>query len=541
MKIGFRLGVYTAREVTDPSGLMAHGWKRFPDGTYRTTQQPAAGPFHKYAVDPQLRLKLAEADQARRAAVADSTALTSDFHVPLPDGVEARGYQRAGVEYMVGRRNALCADSMRLGKTIQAIGVGNARQIKGRSLYIVPASAKIMWKRKLDAWKTFDGDVGIAYGSEWPNTKHVVCNYDILDRFTGQMTARKWDLVVYDESRALMNLRSKRTRLALGDRAEGGIPFEQRLFLDGTPISTRTSNLWPIIKCCDPQGLGKSFKTFALRYCDGKVDEYGRLTEYDGASNLAELQHRMRKSFMVRRHKKDVAGELKPFRETVVISADEHRALLQAEREANGEATNAIDRLFQAAQAGEDLSRLFTDLSASLAHVTVTEEGELQEESLASIRQKLALTKVPRVVELVEQILQSEEKVVVFAHHKAVVRKLKEAFPDAAVLVGGMTPKQKDAAEKRFQTDPACRVFIGNIVAAGQVIRLDAADCVVFAEISWVPSELEQCEERVWDVLKTNFISIYRVVIEDSLDETMCHVVDARSRQNALALNMDAA
>lgn len=531
MKLSFRLGTYIAHNPDDAALLASYGWSAYKDGTMRTSQQVCAAPFYMYADTPALAHKLSARFEDLEREVYDSRALDADFDVPMPQGESLRPYQKAGVKYMMERPNILLADSMRLGKTLQAIGLANITETK-TSITIPPATAKVNWQRAFMRFKTFGGDVGVAYGDEWPNTPHVICNYDIADRHAERIADTEYDQANFDEAHKLRNFTSARTRLLIGDgkKDKGIVRAKKKIFITGTPIFTRTKDLFPIVKVCDPQGLGKKERDFKVRYCAAQVDEKGWIVDDSGSSNLLELQRLMRQRFMVRREKKDVVGEVKEFRDTVVVPNDEYRALVRAEREAAGDGANLVNQMFAAAQNGDDLSHYFDELAHSRMSVAL-EEGQL-----STIRKELALVKVPAVVEVVRRVLGEGEKVVVFAHHRDVVTKLRDAFPDAAVLVGGMSAKKKDEAERRFQNEPDCRVFIGNIEAAGQAIRLDAADTVVYAEISWSPGDMEQTEDRVWDVTKGRMVSIIRVVIEGTMDEQMSYVVDKRIKDKRAAM-----
>ncbi len=104
-------------------------------------------------------------------------------------------------------------------------------------------------------------------------------------------------------------------------------------------------------------------------------------------------------------------------------------------------------------------------------------------------------------MEGIADLLETEAKVVVFCHHKDVVKALFEALKahHPVVFVGGMSDAQKAEALAQFQREEGCRVFIGNIKAAGTGINglQNAAAHVVFAELSWVPGEMAQAIGRL--------------------------------------------
>ena len=128
---------------------------------------------------------------------------------------------------------------------------------------------------------------------------------------------------------------------------------------------------------------------------------------------------------------------------------------------------------------------------------------------------------MPYVIEFVENLLQSVGKIVVFAHHKAIVDDLMAGFEkyNAVKLVGGMSDKDKNISVERFQNDKDVRVFVGNLKAAGVGLTLTASSTVVFAEIISVPAQMVQCEDRCCRIgATTDSILIYHLVLQGSLD-----------------------
>ena len=82
-----------------------------------------------------------------------------------------------------------------------------------------------------------------------------------------------------------------------------------------------------------------------------------------------------------------------------------------------------------------------------------------------------------------------------------------------------MTEGQKDSEKRRFMEEESCRVFIGNIQAAGTGLTLTVASTVVFAEMSYCPSEMEQCEDRACRIGQTaSSVLVQHIVLSGSLD-----------------------
>lgn len=553
MKITHTGGLYLAHDAPDPAAMQAAGWRwNKIKHAWFSTKINRAAELAPFCVGEAKR-RVDEWNAKRAAAIASSHALDSDIDIPAPEGLVYRPYQKAGIAFMLGRKDSLNADAMRLGKTVQSIGVLNALPQLKRVLIIPPATAKINWQREYTAKclhaKELPAD--IAYGKVNPKSPVLIVNPDILRNHIDYLRETEWDVIIYDEAHGLKNPDSQRTKFVLGKRSrkvwERSPPLvatRHRLFLTGTPIYTRPIDLWPLCQACDPQGLGANWWNYVNQFCDAREGPFGFDTS--GSSNLEELQFIIRSRFMIRREKKDVSKELPPNRQTIVFPKSGLEKLVKKEQNFVQQNLTRFEQMLHAA-IDDDLAEQIVNEFAHLDGIDRSEYmGEVAADyvhaaaELATVRQDLALAKCPMVCRFIEEVLESEPKIVVFAHHRSVVGKLREAFPEAAVVIGGMTAPKRQAEIDRFNDDPNCRVFIGNITAAGQAISLAASDVVAFAELSWVPSEMDQAEERVWDVLKERPITIYRLVVEDSLDEQMSRIVDRRQKDIARAMNVSA-
>lgn len=557
MKLTFSKGLYRIDDVEGQEyvGLINDGWvtKTNDHVSWFITSKPTiAAKYAQYAVDEALRAKLTARHVERVEKIRPSFAVDSDIIIPVPEGLEPRPYQRAGVAYTVARERTLIADSMRLGKTIQAICAANYWGAK-TVLIVCPATAKVNWQREWNKWTTGPNKATIVKTLGAHNTALgldapvVIINYDILRKWHTQLAAREFDVVIYDESHYLKNEEAQRTRCCFGSTRETNKPLRGKRYicLDGTPVYSRIFDLWPLCKFMDPLGIGSSEWNFKLRYCDmKKVDG---IWDYSGASNLEELQERMRASFMIRREKSDVAGEIPPNRQTYVIPQLGFVRLINQERQAFGDANlNVLDHMVEAVRNGWDVSTWFAQISrldmVDRSEVGGDNEALDERPGLSSARARLALAKVEPTVEYVRELLQTRDKVVIMAHHREVVEAYEAAFADlgSVKLYGGMTQNARQEAIDRFKDDATCRVFVGNIISAGQAISLAAANDIVFAELSWVPAEMDQAEERIWDPMKLEACNIHRIVVEDSLDEAMAFVLERRQRDITKALKVRA-
>jgi len=450
----------------------------------------------------------------RVRTLAASRAHDATIDVPSPDGHTYLPYQRAAIAFGLTRSSVLFADEMGLGKTIEALGVINADPEARRVLVVCPASLKLNWARECERWLVDRGPIGVA-GKTFPDEANVVIvNYDILGKWKQEL-GQPWDVLVADECHYVKNKDAKRSK-ALYE-----VVARRKLFLTGTPILNRPVELWAIVHALAPDEFDH-FWNFAKRYCKPVRNRFG--WEFTGATHLDELHERLRSTVMVRRTKAEVLPDLPPKRRQVIELASDHIAgLIAIETGAWEEHRRRLNELRAVSRSGDERNE--AQLAALRAGVNMA-FGEL-----AKLRQDTALAKVPLVVEHLKNVLDDAGKLVVFAHHRAVIRELAEPFGDAAVtLTGDDDVTARQAAVDRFQDDPSCRLFIGSITAAGLGLTLTASAHVVFAELDWVPAHLTQAEDRTHRIGQQDSVLVQHLVLQDSLDARMVGTLIKKQR-----------
>lgn len=454
-----------------------------------------------------LHAECSEEGQALAAAVETSRATDADVEIPVPEGLEYLGYQRAGIAYALARQSTLIADEMGLGKTIQAIGVINA-MTPADVLVVCPKSLKLNWARELNKWSvTWEDPRG---------PKITITNFEQLKKLPADTS---WDLVIVDEAHYAKNPKAQRTKLlkAIAKRCP------RKLFLTGTPILNKPIELWPLLQMLAPEkwdpagiargrrvaaGEGAGFFRFAKRYCNAHEEWHGRTKHwnFDGHSNLEELQERLRSTVMIRRLKKDVLTEL------------------PAKRRRTIELSAPCD---EGPWTGDDIDQI------------ERAPNKPAFDELSQVRHQTALAKVPQAVEYIRDALESSEKIVVFCHHQDVAAALFDSLADFAprLITGAVEVSERQARVDRFQTDPDCRIIIGTIGAMGVGHTLTAASHVIFVELSWVPAELSQAEDRCHRIGQLESVLVEHLVTAGSIDAMMTAKVIAKQEVADLALD----
>lgn len=400
--------------------------------------------------------------------------------------------------------------------TVQAIGIINAAADIDSAIIICPKSLKLNWYRELTRWLVKPLTVGVA-DKVWPDTDIVIVNYEGLNKFSKQSLAREWGASIADEAHLIKNRKTVRSMNVKAIRARRVIR------MTGTPIVNRPLELHNIISDLHPQWA--NFMSFAKRYCGAQKDRFG--WQMGGATNLDELQEKLRATVMVRRLKSQVLTELpRKIRQIIEV-------------EATGAAGKAVkaERAFEEAseerlanlRAAVELSKAEGEEAYQSAVARLKEASSVDFTEMAKLRHDTAMLKVPAVIEHIRAILEDDDqqKVFVACHHHDVVDALAMGLLDfhPVAYTGETKEKDRQSYVDRFQTDESCRVFIGSIMAAGVGITLTRANIAIFAELDWVPGNITQAEDRLHRIGQTETVLVQHLVLADSLDARMARIL----------------
>ena len=432
---------------------------------------------------------------------------------------------------------------MGLGKTVQVIGAINANPAIKRVLVVCPKSLLITWKAELERWLTRELSVAIVKsGADYPSVDAdvVLINYELVTKHKAQLLVRMpWDALICDEAHYLKNPSSKRTTGVFGEllkavktrEAPDGYPIQamHMWLLTGSPMLNHPIELWPLLRALDTNAtaiprLG-SFYGFRDRYCDPRHNGYGWV--YTGVSHQDELKESITRSgLMLRRTKDQVLKLPEKQRKALVVEskdAEARESALIAELLADREAKrkNGGKRGSRGGGGGGEgeFSQVMNELGVNKELGYNLGYGDIMR-----LRRLHGVAKLPLAIEAIRSIVdEAGSKVVVWAHHIEVVQGLSDAFPGgASVKVDGQTSMEGRAtAVTRFQHDPACRIFVGSIRAAGQGLTLTAASRVLFVEMDWSPMVLLQAEDRCHRIGQSETLRVQYLMIGSTIDQTI--------------------
>jgi SWI/SNF-related matrix-associated actin-dependent regulator 1 of chromatin subfamily A len=318
------------------------------------------------------------------------------------------------------------------------------------------------------------------------------------------------------------NPKSKRTKAVFGKKCDRGIDSiaancDRVICLSGTPAPNDPSELYPMVRALRPDLLDKrqhSYWGFVQKYCRTRDTGFG--LQIVGGKNMGELRERL-EPFILRRRKADVLPDLPALRlETLYLDGVLSRELSVLSGELAGQIEAAL-----AADGIEGLAKL-------APHV-------------AKLRRLTGTLKVAGVIETVENEVQHDGKIVLFAHHTGVIEALETGLRDAGfgvVVVDGACPAgARQSRVDQFQGDPTVQVFIGQLTAAGTGLTLTAASEAIIVESSWVPAENEQACMRIHRIGQRRACRVRFATLADSIDEKINRAVMRKAADIATLFN----
>lgn len=505
-----------------------------------STNQDNAAKLIKYA-DFSCKSELEAITKKQSESIILSKAVDSDIDIPCNEGMAYLGYQKAGIHYGVERRNVLIADEPGLGKTIQAIGIINATDTK-TALIICPASLKINWLREMKKWLVRKYSIGIGGSDCFPKTDIVIINFDNIHKHQ-EIKNVVWDVLVIDECHKIKNPKTIRGKAVYGapknkktgEDAILPIGAKRNIFMSGTPICNNPSEIFPIIQHLDRATWGGKWFYFMTKYCNAHNNGYGYNIKGANEKNLPELQEILRKTIMVRRLKSEVLKELPP----------KNRQIIEIEPESGIKSgilaeCRAINDKIDTLKENIELAKTISEEAYRDAVSKLEEAFKVSFEETAKIRHDTAVMKIPYAIEFIEGLVESGLKVVVGAHHKDVISKVKAHFGNICVTLDGDTKlENRQKAVDMFQDDPKTMVFVGSILAAGVGITLTASSNVVMIEYPWTPGDLTQYEDRVHRKGQKNSVNIYHIVLTGSIDVKMVKLIVKKQQIADAALDKE--
>lgn len=542
--------------------------------------------YHFYCIYRQTQTQAVEVFATKKAILTDLgdnswKEMPIDFNkYNKMSGKTLYPHQEEGIRFLVGKKKAILAHGMGLGKSITAIVASMVDSYK-KILVICPASLKENWKREISLFND-EKDITIVEGHNWDDNKYTIINYDILKNFytvptekvkrkelnldengnifqavkekevvskkkniiseamkDSQLFTSKFDLVIIDEAHRLSNTSSGMFKI-VSDLVSRSNP-KGIYALSGTPITSRPINFYNILKIIGAP-IANDWRYYVERYCDGKTffnkkeraaytkmffgmkkrNSWNELTYSEQSEYYDFLEKRCKKVWVTNgsSHLDELQEVVKPYylrRVKEELGTLPNKTVVEKKYDLTSEEQKEYDTLWD------------NFVKARGGNVDSIEKFKKLTEGIVC-RQWLSNTMTSRTIELTKKIIEEGHKVVIFCAFDKELYTIQEAFKDICVIHNGkLNGTEKQKAVDSFQNDSNVKVFVGNIQSAGVGITLISGDVAIFNSMDYVPGNNQQCEDRIYRIGQQKDVTIYYQLFNNTYMERINEIVDTKN------------
>ena len=424
-------------------------------------------------------------------------------------------FQVEGVNFLAHKNKAILGDEMGLGKTVQSLmGIPT---VLGAALVICRAGLKYNWLDEVKKWRPDLTPVVLnGHGSfRWPEIGEVVIiNNDILpEEFNtpkknkNEPMEKYWErLAVYRKSLKERHRQASYVNLIIDEahdyknhdaaRSRKVKEFVKLAYkmtaLTGSPLTNRPEDLWGVLSV---MGLAKEVFGTWERYQTlfnartVLVRGRGRLVNKIEWGKPQPIVPELLRRVMLRRLRAEVLPDLPPKTYTNLLVGNTDPSLKKA-----------LNDLWE------------------VWGTAIEIDGQLPPfEQFSAIRARLAQSRIPAMLEYVENAEEQEVPLVVFSAHLAPLDALL-GRPGWAVINGVTSSEKRQEIVRAFQAGHLKGVGV-SIRAGGVGINLTHAWKALFVDLDWTPAANWQAEDRLDRIgQKSTKVEIIRMVSDHPLD-----------------------
>lgn len=387
--------------------------------------------------------------------------------------------------------------------------MSNNGKIK-RMLIVCPKSIVGVWESEYEKFADYEHSLAILEGDTTKKTERLkrmkgeglqiaVVNYESCWRLESEIAKWKPDMIVCDESSKIKNPQAKQSKAL----HRLGKLTQYNMILTGTPITNNPLDFYSQYRFLDESIFGASFYSFRARYAI--IGGYGnhQIIGYRNMAELVEKAHSV--AFRVRLEE---AVDLPPYiDETRLVTLEpKAKAIYDAiDKESyaeliTGEVTtrNVLTRLLRLSQCTGGFIRPDTDDTV----------------------QMISKAKLDALEDILDECEEQNKKAVVFVRFipeiEAIERLLRSRKTTYSIIHGGITDRAEQV--ERFQTDPNCKVFVGQLQTTGMGLTLTAASVAIYYSLDYSYANYQQSRARIHRIGQTKKTLYIHIVAKNTVD-----------------------
>lgn len=438
-------------------------------------------------------------------------------------------YQKEAIHYAINNPNSLLILPTGSGKS--AIGVGIVSEYNSEDPIIIctKTSLKYNWLQEVNKFSDIPAKIidtpskaGKKFDTQFEDCKIYILNYETLknDKVYEKLREHNVCGIIMDEMQYVNNHKSKRSKATYMFN-----DLDLKIGLTATPITNNPLNLYGIFNMIEPE-VFQSYSKFSNRYIIWKFKRPVK------AKNVEEMLDKVR-PYIFKKDEEDIVGQLPELNILPPVMCKMTDNMAEINNIINDNLKELNDILFKLDKEGvletdERWIRAQANLQAyqtyaqELADDITLIEGNNQFTKDFNIYDTTN-PKLEKLLEIIEPILESENKVCIFTRYERMQNKIiytiKQHYGiDSACVNGSMS------AEERYQ-QAVVNFNDGNInvLVATDAMKegISLNKCKYLIEYEPANSYADQTQRR-GRVKRANSVSrisyIYQLITEDSWD-----------------------
>ena len=319
-------------------------------------------------------------------------------------------------------------------------------------------------------------------------------------------------IIAIDECHKNMSPQSTQGKVILDIKKQTG-KMIQWIPMTGTPIKNKPIDVFTPLKLVDGHEIRTFFQWSHLFCIFGGFGGY----EIMGYKNIPMLKD-MLQGNMIRRMKSEVLDlppkiyyneyvDNTPYQEqlydTIVEDIYEHK---------------------------EEILSSPNPLTAMLRLRQVNGSPELVDDELIVDDKYLSRNaKLVRLLELIDDIVERDEKVVVFSNWVEPLRTIYKFLSKkhkTCCFTGTMSEADREKHKRVFINNPDYKVMLGTAGAMGVSLTLTVATNVIFYDDVWTAADKDQCEDRCNRIGSTEPLKVYTIMAKGTIDEKVRQIIE---------------
>lgn len=420
---------------------------------------------------------------------------------------------------------------MGLGKTITAMAVASRRYQRGevkRLLIVCPSAVMPVWEREFEV-AAISYSVYMLEGAvtkrkqllkQYPTNglQVAVINFEGTWRMETELVQWQPDMLIVDESQRIKNAQSRQSK-AVHKIAKAA---RYRVILSGTPVSNSPLDVYSQWKVIDEEIFGSSYYAFRARYAIMGGYSNKQITGY---KNLVELTQKAHSKAL--RISKEQALDLPE-------QVDEFR---YCELDPQGERIyRSIEKdCYAELQKGEIKATNILTLLLRLQQVSGGFVNAGDEHG--AIPQRVSTAKVELLCELLDDLAETDEKLVIFARFTAEVTEIERLLERKGICYETLSGKSKNRGDivNRFQTDGSIKAMVAQIAVGGVGITLHSASVVIYYSTTFSLTDYLQSRSRTHRIGQQRRCLYIHLVCRNTVDEKILETL-AKKQDIATAI-----